>query len=57
MRKASTPPSGTAMTAMPVAMMSEFLNESQKSLSAKMNSNAPAPTVLLGMKNGAFNTL
>ena len=50
------PPSGTAISDMPVAMISEFLNESQKSLSAKMNSNAPDPS-LWGMKNGAFSRL
>ena len=50
------PPSGTAMIAIAAAMTSEFLSESQKSLSAKMNSNAPRPT-LFGMKNGALSRL
>ncbi len=51
------PPSGTAMSAMPPAITSELRNASQKSESAKMNSNAPAPIVLFGEKNGALSRL
>ena len=51
------PPSGTAMIAMPAAMMSELRNESQKSESAKMKRNAPTPSPLCGMKNGALSRL
>ena len=40
------PPSGTAISAIAPAMTSEFLSASQKSLSAKMNSNAPTPKLV-----------
>ena len=50
------PPSGTAMSAMAPAMISEFFKASQKSPSAKMNSKAPMPS-LCGMKNGASSML
>jgi hypothetical protein len=57
MRNARTAPSGTAMTVMPAAMMTEFSNASQKSESAKMNANAPRPSFLSGEKNGALSRL
>ena len=40
------PPSGTAISAIAAAMTSEFLSASQKSPSAKMNSNAPGPKLV-----------
>ena len=51
------PPSGTAISAIDAAMISEFRNESQKSLSSKMNWNAPGPKVRGRVKNGAFSRL
>jgi len=50
------PPSGTEMSAIEAAITSEFWKASQKSLSAKMNANAP-PLTACGMKNGAFSRL
>jgi hypothetical protein len=50
------PPSGTAISAIAPAITSEFLSASQKSPSAKMNSNAPTPK-RCGAKNGASSRL
>ena len=50
------PPSGTAISAIAPAITSEFLSESQKSLSSKMNAKAPR-LALCGMKNGASRKL
>ena len=56
-RKASMPPSGTAMTARPVARIMPFLKASQKSGSSKMKRKESRPRVLSGMKNGADRKL
>ncbi len=51
------PPSGTAITARPVASSMPFLKAAQKSGSSKMKRKASRPSALSGMKKGAVRKL